>query len=250
VCYSFVGSTEVLGSETAKVHYAAWRRATWAVPTANAQQSQKLRRIGILNPESTSLAPLPAFLDELRLLGWRDQENLVLDIRSAEGRYELIPTLADDLIRARADVIYTLGPDATLATAAATKAVPIVAIDLETHPVTTGLVEKLSRPGHNLTGLFLDLPEIAGKWLEFLGETVPQLSRVGVVGTARINKAQFAAREAVAPASKRYCIASMLTLRWILKLLSIRRFRSALRALLSFLRLWSSTIGLASPLLR
>jgi hypothetical protein len=60
--------------------------------------------IGILNPESTSLAPLPAFLDELRLLGWRDQENLLLDIRSAEGRYELIPTLADDLIRARADV--------------------------------------------------------------------------------------------------------------------------------------------------
>jgi len=176
---------------------------TWAVPTANAQQSQKLRRIGILNPESTSLAPLPAFLDELRLLGWRDQENLLLDIRSAEGRYELIPTRADDLIRARADVIYTLGPDATLATAAATKAVPIVAIDLETHPVTTGLVEKLSRPGHNLTGLFLDLPEIAGKWLEFLGETVPQLSRVGVVGTARINKAQFAAIEAVAPASKK-----------------------------------------------
>jgi putative ABC transport system substrate-binding protein len=51
--------------------------------------------------------------------------------------------------------------------------------------------------------LFLDLPEIAGKWLEFLGETVPQLSRVGVVGTLRINKAQFAAIEAVAPASKK-----------------------------------------------
>jgi len=84
----------------------------------------------------------------------------------------------------------------------ATKAIPIVAIDLETDPVATGLVEKLARPGRNLTGLFLDLPEIAGKWLEFLRETVPQLSRVGVVGTARINQAQFAAIEAVAPASK------------------------------------------------
>jgi hypothetical protein len=83
----------------------------------NAEQSQKLRRIGILNPESASLAPLPAFLDELRLLGWRDQENVVLDIRSADGRYELVPRLADELIRARVDVIYTLGPDATLATA-------------------------------------------------------------------------------------------------------------------------------------
>ena len=131
------------------------------------------------------------------------RSNVLLDVRSAEGQYELVASLADDLIRARADVIYTLGPDATLATAAATKTLPIVAIDLETDPVATGLVEKLSRPGRNLTGLFLDLPEIAGKWLEFLVETVPQLSRVGVVGTARINKAQFAAIEAVAPASKK-----------------------------------------------
>ena len=169
---------------------------------AQAQQSQKLRRIGVLNPESALLAPLPAFLDELRLLGWRDQDNVLFDIRSAEGRYELVPKLADELVRVRVDVIYTLGPDATLATAAATKTLPIVAIDLETDPIATGLVEKLGRPGRNLTGLFLDLPEIAGKWLEFLGETVPQLSHVGVLGTARINKAQFTAIEAVAATSK------------------------------------------------
>ena len=175
--------------------------ATWPL-VARAQQSRKVPRIGILNPESASLAPLPAFLDELRLLGWRDQDNVFLDIRSAEGQYELVPKLADELVRARVDVIYTLGPDATLATAAATKTLPIVAIDLESDPIATGLVEKLNRPGRNLTGLFLDLPEISGKWLEFLGETVPQLSHVGVLGTARINKAQFAAIEAVAAASK------------------------------------------------
>ena len=167
-----------------------------------AQQSRKLPGIGILNPESASLAPLPAFLDELRLLGWRDQDNVLLDIRSAEGRYELVPKLAGELVRGPVDVIYTLGPDATLATAAATKIVPIVAIDLETDPIATGLVEKLGRPGHNLTGLFLDLPELAGKWLEFLGETVPQLFHVGVLGTARINKAQFTAIETVAATSK------------------------------------------------
>jgi ABC-type uncharacterized transport system substrate-binding protein len=177
--------------------------AALALPlAARAQQSRDLPRIGILNPESASLAPLPAFLDELRLLGLHDQDNVLLDIRSAEGRYELVPKLADELIRARVDVIYTLGPDATLAAAAATKTLPIVAIDLETDPVATRLVEKLGRPGRNLTGLFLDLPEIAGKWLEFLGETVPQLSRVGVLGTARINNAQFTAIEAVATASK------------------------------------------------
>src|SRR5712691_4612419 len=175
---------------------AAWPVATWA------QQLRALRRIGILNPESTSLAPLPAFLDELRLLGCRDQDNVLFEIRSAEGQYERVAKLADDLVRTRVDVIYTLGPDATLATAAATKIVPIVAIDLETDPIATGLVEKLGRPGHNLTGLFLDLPEIAGKWLEFLEEIVPQLSHVGVLGTTRINKAQFTAIEAVAATSK------------------------------------------------
>ncbi len=175
---------------------AAWPVATWA------QQLRALRRIGILNPESTSLAPLPAFLDELRLLGWRDQDNVLFDIRSAEGQYERVAKLADDLVRTRVDVIYTLGPDATLATAAATKTLPIVAIDLETDPVATGLVEKLGRPGRNLTGLFLDLPEISGKWLEFLGEIVPQLSHVGVLGTARINKAQFTAIQAAAATSK------------------------------------------------
>ena len=171
-------------------------------PAATRAQQLMLRRIGILNPESASLAPLPAFLDELRLLGWRDQDNVLFDIRSAEGHYERIPKLADELVRTRVDVIYTLGPDTTLAAAAATKTLPIVAIDLETDPVATGLVEKLGRPGRNLTGLFLDLPEISGKWLEFLGEIVPQLSNVGVLGTARINKAQFTAIEAAAATSK------------------------------------------------
>jgi putative tryptophan/tyrosine transport system substrate-binding protein len=97
--------------------------AAWPL-AVQAEQSRRLRRIGILNPESASLAPLAAFLDELRLLGWRDQDNVYLDMRSAEGRYDLIPKLADELVRARVDVIYTLGPDATLATAAATKTYP------------------------------------------------------------------------------------------------------------------------------
>ena len=163
-----------------------------------AQQPRSPHRIGVLNPESASLAPLPAFLEELRSLGWRDRENVLIDVRSAEGRYELVRQLADELVRSRPDVIYTLGPDATLAAAAATKSLPIVAIDLESDPITTGLVENLARPGRNVTGLFLDLPELAGKWLELLGETVPQLTHVGVLGTARINKAQFAAIEKAA----------------------------------------------------
>ena len=173
----------------------------WPI-VGHAQQSRSQRRIGVLNPESASLAPLPAFLEELRLLGWRDRENVLIDIRSADGRYELISQLAHELVRALPDVIYTLGPDATLAAAAATKTLPIVAIDLESDPITTGLVENLARPGRNVTGLFLDLPELAGKWLELLGEMVPQLTRVGVLGTTRINKAQFAAVEKASGTSR------------------------------------------------
>jgi putative ABC transport system substrate-binding protein len=92
----------------------------WPV-TAQGQQSRPQRRIGVLNPESASLAPLPAFLEELRSLGWRDRENVLIDIRSADGRYDLVPQLAAELVRAQPDVIYTLGPDATLVAAAATK---------------------------------------------------------------------------------------------------------------------------------
>ena len=56
----------------------------WPI-VGHAQQSRSQRRIGVLNPKSASLAPLPAFLEELRLLGWRDRENVLIDIRSADG---------------------------------------------------------------------------------------------------------------------------------------------------------------------
>jgi len=167
-----------------------------------AQQARLSRRIAILNPESASLAPLPAFLEELRSFGWRDGENVLIDVRSADGRYGRIPQLVDELVRGRPEVIYTLGPDATLAAAAATKTVSIVAIDLESDPVATGLVDNLARPGRNVTGLFLDLPELAGKWLELLREVVPQLAIVGVLGTKRINETQLAAVQAAAATSK------------------------------------------------
>jgi putative tryptophan/tyrosine transport system substrate-binding protein len=107
----------------------------------------------------------------------------------------------DELVRGRPEVIYTQGPDATLAAAAATKTVSIVAIDLKSDPVATGLVDNLARPGRNVTGLFLDLPELAGKWLELLREIVPQLAIIGVLGTERINKAQFAALKGAAATS-------------------------------------------------
>ena len=59
--------------------------------------------------------------------------------------------------------------------------IPIVALDLESDPIATGLVRSLNRPGGNVTGLFLDLPELTGKWLQILREAVPRAKRVGVL---------------------------------------------------------------------
>jgi putative tryptophan/tyrosine transport system substrate-binding protein len=178
-----------------------------AVPwtdSALAQPSGKApRRVGILNPETASFAPVPTFVEELRsLLRSREAPEIILDIRSAEGRYESVPHLASELVRAGAELIYTVGPDATMAAFAATKTIPIVAIDLESDPIAIGFVETLGRPGRNVTGMFLDLPEISGKWIELLGEITPSLSRVAVLGNPKINGPQFTATEAAARAAQ------------------------------------------------
>src|SRR6516164_4146656 len=82
----------------------------------------------------------------------------------------------------------------------ATTTIPIVGIDLENDPVSSGWVKSLARPGGNLTGIFLDLPELGGKQIELLKEIVPRLSRIAIVGAPDLNAAQFAATEAAARA--------------------------------------------------
>jgi putative ABC transport system substrate-binding protein len=73
----------------------------------------------------------------------------------------------------------------------ATKTIPIVALDLETDPVATGLAESLSHPGGNVTGIFFDFPEFSAKQIELLGEAVPGLRRLGVMSDPTLNAAQL-----------------------------------------------------------
>jgi putative ABC transport system substrate-binding protein len=89
--------------------------------------------------------------------------------------------LARDLVRLKPDAILAISPAGVSAASQATKSIPIVAIDLESDPKAAGLVASLGHPGGNITGLFLDLPELSGKWVELLKETVPNLSRIAVV---------------------------------------------------------------------
>jgi putative ABC transport system substrate-binding protein len=81
-----------------------------------------------------------------------------------------------------------------------TSNIPIVAFDLETDPVGSGLVKSLARPGGNITGVFFDFPEFSKKWLELMKETLPQLERIGVLWDPATGFTQLRAIEAIATA--------------------------------------------------
>ena len=82
----------------------------------------------------------------------------------------------------------------------ATTSIPVVALDLESDPVAKGYVKSLARPGGNMTGMFLDIPELSGKQVGLLKEIVPRLSRIAIFGIPGLNAAQFAAAETAARA--------------------------------------------------
>ncbi|MEO7133591.1 MAG: ABC transporter substrate-binding protein, partial [Vicinamibacterales bacterium] len=134
----------------------------------------------------------------LRDLGYVEAQNILLEYRSAAGGQEQLPVHAMELVRRNVDVIYAIGPTAVRAARNATTVIPIVAIDLESDPVASGLVRSLNRPGGNLTGLFLDLPELTGKWLQLLREAVPRVKDVGVLWDAGTGSTQLAALKVAA----------------------------------------------------
>ena len=86
-------------------------------------------------------------------------------------------------------------PEVLVAVRNATNTISIVAIDLESDPLVKVYVKSLSRPGGNITGIFLDLPELSGKQIGLLKEIVPHLSRIAIFGVPDLNAAQFAAAE-------------------------------------------------------
>ena len=110
-----------------------------------------------------------------------------------------LPALAMDLVTQRVDTILAAGPPAVQAARSATAAIPVVAVDLESDPVASGLVASLARPGGNVTGVFLDFPDFSAKCLQLLIEAVPALAEVGVLwdpttGQLQLNAVQSAAK--------------------------------------------------------
>jgi putative tryptophan/tyrosine transport system substrate-binding protein len=167
-----------------------------------AQQPTRSARIGFLAPTSPQVLSthLKAFRDGLRELGYVEGKNLQLEVRWAEGKLELLPTLADELVQAKVDVIVAATSPAVVAARQATQTVPIV-MPLSSDPVGDGLVASLARPGGNITGLSMMAPELAQKQLQLLEELFPKVSRAvavlwnpAYVGMrARFEQAQVAA---------------------------------------------------------
>ena len=156
---------------------------TLATPLdTDAQEPAKVPRIGILVSGSPTTHKLlvDGFAQRLRELGYVPGQDAVLEYRFAEGKLDRLPSLAADLVRRKVDVIVAGGTAAVRAAKGATSRIPIVvwgASDL----VAAGLVTSLARPGGNVTGYHDLSPELSGKRLELLKETVPRLTRVAVL---------------------------------------------------------------------
>jgi len=147
---------------------------------AEAQQVRKIPRVGFLSNVSVP-ARMESFRQGLRELGYIDGQNIVVEYRFSDGKRDRLSGLAADLIRLNVDVIVAGGGSSTEAAKNATKAIPIVMMNV-TDPIAAGFVASLARPGGNITGLTTLAPELGGKRLELLKETVPQVSRVAVLG--------------------------------------------------------------------
>ena len=164
---------------------------------ADAQQKRKWR-IGFLHPGQSTLVShrISALREGLGKAGAADDVEILA--RIANDRPDLLPAMAADLAKEGVHAICAVAPLAVKAARETTQSVPIIALDLESDPVANGWVTSLARPGGNITGIFLDLPNFSAKSLQLLREVVPGAAKIGVLwypasGTLQLDAAQQAA---------------------------------------------------------
>ena len=144
-----------------------------------AQQPAKMFKIGYLDIGS-AIHRYQSLRRILPDLGYVEGKNISFEYRSADNKLDLLPALAEELIRLDVDVLVTRGTPEALALKNATRTIPIVFYDV-TDPIAAGLIDSLARPGGNITGFTGLEAVLAGKRLELLKETVAKLSRVAVL---------------------------------------------------------------------
>ena len=156
---------------------------TLSAPLAAEGQQQMIKpwRIGVLSPGAPGRsAPLEAFRQGLRGLGYVEGQNTIIDERFGEDQIDRLAVLARDLAQAGVDVIFAINTPAALAAKKATAKIPIV-VTRVSDPVGAGLVSSLARPGGNVTGLTTISPELSGKRLELLHEMLPGVQRIVII---------------------------------------------------------------------
>src|SRR5262245_10014101 len=177
--------------------------AAFAWPlAARAQQAAQRAKIGILYPGLASALPsrIAALRDGLQSIGYREPDNVEFVVRSTGGDPTRTIPLAMELVERKVDVILAASSPAVNAARSATTTTPIVALDLESDPVGSGLISSLSRPGGQVTGIFFDFPDFSKKWLELLKEAIPKLSSIAVLwdpatGPVQVKGVEIAADE-------------------------------------------------------
>jgi putative ABC transport system substrate-binding protein len=160
------------------------RLATFFLTTgslAHAQQAKKMPRIGYLAATFGRDSPnAEALRQGLRDLGYVEGQNIAIEYRSAEEKLDRLPALAEELVRLKVDIIFAASGPPAAAAKKATSAIPIIFVGT-VDPVASELVASLARPGGNVTGFSIGAQGLYGKRLEILKETLPRVSRVGLL---------------------------------------------------------------------
>jgi len=156
--------------------------AAWPL-VALAQQPAEAPRVGFVfpGPKAVMAPRIEAILTGLRASGYAAPTQVEIVARTAEGDPDQIAPLVKEVIGKNVNVIIAAGPLVLHAARSATRTIPIIAIDLESDPVASGMAATLARPGGNITGVFLDFPDFTAKWMEMLVESIPKLSRAAVL---------------------------------------------------------------------
>ena len=157
--------------------------AAMAWPFAAHGQQPTLPVVGYFSTSSADTVPwfVDAFREGLAVSDFIEGKTVSIEYRWAERHLERLPALALDLVQRRVNVIFAVGEAVLRAAWAATRTIPIVAVDLNADPIEGGMAASFAHPGGNVTGIFLAFKEFAAKWLDLLKEIIPQLSRVAIL---------------------------------------------------------------------
>jgi putative ABC transport system substrate-binding protein len=159
-------------------------------------QTARQKHVGVLFPGEWGSERLELFRYGVARSG---HPSISVLVRNAQGDPRKLYAFARELAAGEVDLILAIGSASLRAAFETTRSLPIIALDLETDPVQAGMVASLNRPGGNVTGIFFDAPQIAGKWLQLLRDVIPDLQAVGLLYDEQTDDAQMRAAEEAAP---------------------------------------------------